>query len=162
MKALFITEFAVAVPKWFGPLSAKLGAPIKKIGDTLFEIVSESFALRIRLGQGHIKNVLATLIPANERSRDVNNLRGEIGLGVITNYFGDELPKSHIRIAADVDAQMAVLSEYVTKYCSAFLLNKSVEWNSIKEFVEERISKAGIRERKYKFPPKVREEWKLQ
>jgi hypothetical protein len=161
MKLRFLQEFNQAVLNRFGAMAESLDLKLKQLADGVFEIASQLYSLRIRLGTGHRVDFLVTLVDNKEKADDANALTGEIGLGVIMEYYGTKLIESRQAAPQDIDAEIARMADLSQHYCVPFLSGKSADWVSIKEFVQTKIEKAGGNMKKYNFPKNVREEWEV-
>lgn len=158
MKNLLQEAFDRAVPQHFGPLATRRGLDLSKEGE-FFQIVGNGFYLRIRLGPGHCTNVLVTVVPFSRAQLPLGAPGGELGLGVIMQFYGDRLlDVPSIQDEMAMQRELERLARLAEKFCGHFLLDRSSEWSRVQDFVENKI-RSTARSKPYNFPPNVREEW---
>jgi hypothetical protein len=166
VKKEFRKSFARSVRKWFGDLAVELSLQLQQVADGFFEIESPHFCLRIRASSGHSCNLLdllVTLVPVEQRFAKFGSGRGEIGLGVIMEYYGDHLGDGSSGSTADnVDHEIKRLAQLTAKYCVPFLRGENSDWVRIREFLDQKIADKGIHARKYNLPKFVRQEWEVE
>ena len=151
--------FDRAVPQHFGPLATRRGLDLSKEGE-FFQIVGKGFCLRVRLGPGHSTNVLVTVVPFSGAQLPFGSAGGEIGLGVIMEFYGDRLvdvPSIQDEVA--MQHELERLARLADKYCGHFLLDRSSEWSRVQDFIENKIARSAVQSKTYNFPPNVREKW---
>jgi hypothetical protein len=155
----FLQEaFYRVVPQHFGPLATRRGLELSNEGD-FFQIAGNGFCLRVRLGPGHRTNVLVTVVPFSGAKLPFGSPGGEIGLGVIMEFYGDRLvdvPSIQDEVA--MQREIERLARLADKFCGHFLLDRSAEWSRVQDFVENKI-RSEARSTTSNFPPNVREEW---
>ncbi len=161
MNAESLAEFDRAVTVHFKPLAEGLGSNLGHPAKGMYEIVSGSFTLRVRLGTGHGIDILVTAVPTSSKSVDPSELQGEIGLGVITEFYGAKLETVRSNSREKIEPEVAKLSALSSKFISPFLIGKNTDWERIKAFVENKIADSGIRSKQYNFPKNVRKEWEI-
>ena len=151
--------FEIGVADAFQPLAARVGLPLKKLRDGIYEMAGEEFAIRIRRGTGHGKDFLVTLSRKEDVSDDPLQLTGEVGLGVIAEFCGATADALALRARdGSVDAFRSS-AEAAEHFCLPYVLGRRADFAEIQRFVEDKIQKSGIRTKKFHFPPNVREEW---
>jgi hypothetical protein len=85
--------FDECVNQFFKPLAQQSKLPLDKLKDGIYEIRGSAFTMRVRRGTGHSRDFLVCLSDNKSRpeSLDVDRLDGEIGLGVIAEFYGEKL-----------------------------------------------------------------------
>lgn len=159
METVSNQQFGEAVVRFFQPLADRASLPLKKLREDIYEITGKGFILRIRRGTGHRKDFVVTLAPAESRSRDLDDLSDEIGLGVVTEYHGQELRAQDVSSLADFQSAVQDAAEMAGEFCLPYLLGTKTDYEEIRRFVERKVDESGIRTKQYNFPPNVREEW---
>jgi hypothetical protein len=64
-----------------------------------------------------------------------------------------------VRNEDDAEKAFAVAAESSKSLVVPYLIGEKDEFAGLRQFVEEKIRQSGVREKKYKFPRNVREEW---
>jgi hypothetical protein len=155
-----IETFDEGVTCFFRPLAERIKLPLQKLAKGVYEITGKTFVLRIREGIGHSRDFLLSVSKKDEASQSPRDLgKNEIGLGVVAEFGGEKLGpyKYHTRegyLHAFKDQARAA-----EKYGVPYLLDLRSNFEDIREFVERKVVESGIREKKFHFPPNVREEW---
>src|SRR5215475_221374 len=109
MKDMLRGAFERSVRNCFGQLATKLGLRLAVLPDGTFEIESAQFCMRIRASSGHVSDLvdlLVTLVPVEKRSAKFGVENGEISLGRIMDYYGDELNSSPVSSAERLQAEI--------------------------------------------------------
>jgi hypothetical protein len=165
MKDMLRRAFERSVRNWFGHLATRLGLHLARLPDGTFEIESPQFCMRIRASSGHVSDLvdlLVTLVPVEKRFAKFGVEKGEISLGRIMDYYGDELNASPLSSAERLEAEIKRQSQLALKYGAPFLSGSSRDWSNIEKYVEQKIVEAGIPEMKFDLPKFVREEWEVE
>jgi hypothetical protein len=165
MKDMLRGAFERSVRNCFGQLATKLGLRLAALPGGIFEIESAQFCMRIRASSGHVSglvDVLVTLVPVERRFAKFGVERGEISLGRIMDYYGDELKASPVSSAEQLEAEIKRQSQLALKYGAPFLSGWSRDWSNIEKYVEQKVVEAGIPGMKFDLPKVVREEWEVE
>lgn len=165
MKEMLRGAFERSVPNCFGDLATKLGVRLAVLPDGIFEIESGQFCMRIRASSGHVSDLvdlLVTLVPLEKRFAKFGVERGEISLGRIMDYYGDELNASPVSSGEGLQAEIKRQAQLALKYGAPFLSGSSRDWSNIEKYVEQKIIEAGIPGMKFDLPKGVREEWEVE
>ena len=141
----------------FKPLADRAGLDFQELRSDIFQITGRNFILRIRRGTGHRKDALITLARDDPARGDLDNLHGEIGLGVIAEYHGLVTPEQDLSSAESFRATLQEVAELTEKICVPYLSGENSDYEQIRAFVARKIEAAGKHE--FRFPPNVREEW---
>ena len=158
MISIFSSKFDRLVSRYFEPLADRTGLKLVKVSHGIFEIAGKTFVVRIRLGTGHKTDFLVTL--SSEKSKkDIADLSNEIGLGVIAEYYKQPLRSQDFASDEEIHSAFLEAANTTEALCLPYLLGIRDSVADILEFVEEKIASSGIRDKKYRFPPNVREEW---
>lgn len=157
--AFWPVRFEVLVVQCFSPIAKKAGLELKQLGKGVFEIKGSRFAVRIREGVGHARDFLVTLLAVKPLPDDFDDLTGEIGLGVIVEFCGGTLSDKDLFLPGRYRQAMNEAAAATEKFCLDFLLNRKDSLTDLRTFIEQKISKSGLRDKKCRFPPNVREEW---
>lgn len=145
--------------RFFSPVAAKVGRPLQRIADGVYEICSSVFTIRIRFCEGHGKSILATIMLTSERSTDPSDLRDEIGVGVVARYEGKSMHTEQKTTAEELVEQAKEVATKTDTLLVPFLLGLRNDFESIRKYVESLIIESGMREKTWNFPKNVREEW---
>ena len=94
---------------------------------------------------------------ASQPPRDLG--KNEIGLGVIAEFGGEKLGPYKYHTGEGYLSAFRDQARAAEKFCVPYLLDLRSNFEDIREFVERKIMESGIREKKFHFPPNVREEW---
>src|ERR1051326_7257817 len=147
MKDTLRRAFERSVRNCFGQLATKLGLRLAALPDGIFEIESTQFCMRIRASSGHVNDLvdlLVTLVPIEKRLAKCGVDRGEISLGRVMDYYGDDLNASPVSSAELLEAEIKRQSRLALKYGAPFLSGSSRDWSNIENYVEQKIVEAGI------------------
>jgi hypothetical protein len=151
--------FDTLAARFFGPLAERAGLALRQVRDGIYEIAGQAFTVRIRRGTGHRKDFLVTLSPTRSGTEDFDDLRSEIGLGVLADYSERPLKPHPLDSLEDWQLAMGEAAEAARELCLPYLLGKQTDLEGVKQFIERRVEESGIRTKKYRFPRNVREEW---
>lgn len=149
--------FGDAVTTFFAPIANRAGLELQKLRPDIYQIAGSDFILRLRRGTGHRKDLLVTLSRLAVPVRDLDDLSGELGLGVIAEYNGVEFPRDDLTSEESLDSSVRRAAETAEQVCVPYLLGQKSDFDEIRSFVDRKIEAA--REPPFKFPPNVREEW---
>jgi hypothetical protein len=147
------------VRRHFGPIAEINGLPLRERRSGVHEITGHKFGLRIRYGQGHRNDFLITVFPLRTPPHDLDDLSDEIGLGIVAEFNGVPFHGMEVRNEDDAEKAFAVAAESSKSLVVPYLIGEKDEFAGLRQFVEEKIRQSGVREKKYKFPRNVREEW---
>lgn len=154
------SAFDDAVARFFEPLAHRSNLPIQKLFDGIYEIAGQSFAMRIRRGIGHRKGILVTLLPTRDRYYDdLENIRGELGLGNFVEFNNEQLTESGIDTPEGYLQEAEKLAKSAERFLVPYLLGTRSDFIEVKEHVRKRGEEALREVKKYQFPRNVREEW---
>jgi hypothetical protein len=136
----------------------------------VYEIPTEHLSVCIRWQVGHGGNgILVTLSPPSRRWRATKYCRtGELGLGHAVEFYGDGALARALDIkthkcgetAAELSDILADCGLAVEKYCIPLLLGLNDDWPKIQKYVEEKLRKARLADKKLSLPPNVKRKWK--
>ncbi|MBI4658411.1 MAG: hypothetical protein HY735_06130 [Verrucomicrobia bacterium] len=147
--------FREAVTKFFAPLAEQTGLTLSELADGVYEIEGAKFAMRIRRGTGHRKDMLVTLLATEGRPTDLFDLSHEIGLGMVAEFRGE-------RIEADQKDDLKEaenLAHAAQKFLVPYLLGHRSDHAELTKFVEKRANEVSSEVPAYRFPKNVRKEW---
>jgi len=163
MSKITLDTFVHAVAKYFEPIAKEHTWPLVHQTPNLYEITTPHFIMRIRFDVGaHTKSINATLIPANQMPGDIENGKGELGIGLIAGYNG--MPIEYIpwdATESGFEEQAQHISNMVKQYALPYLLNQRSDWNEITEFLRKKNEQSMTEIKKYKFPQNVQKRWHL-
>ena len=159
MGFLFSSSFDKHVVRFFGPLAKQAHLQLRKVKEGIYEICGRSFVLRIRRGTGHRNDFLVTLSSKSDERGDIDDLSKEIGLGVIAEFSGRPLRERELRTEEETALAFEEAAASTAAFCLPYLLDLRSDLNALWEFIERKIETSGVRNKKYKFPHNVREEW---
>jgi len=153
--------FDEGVARFFGPLAERINLPLRKPKDGIYEITGSTFTMRIRRGIGHTRDFLVCLSEKGSRpeSLAIDELGGEIGLGVIAEFYGEKLVVHALHTEEGYLKAFEEAAKATEKFCIPYLLDLRSNFGEIRDFVERKIEASGVRTKEYRFPPNVREEW---
>ena len=109
MKDMLQRAFERSVRNCFGDLATRLGLRLTRLPDGTFEIESTQFCMRIRASSAHVSelvDLLVTLVPVEQRLAKFGVENGEISLGRIMDYYGNELNASPVSSAERLQAEI--------------------------------------------------------
>lgn len=153
--------FDKAVETHFEPLSRKLGLPLSKVQDGIYDIPSRQFIMRIRLDTGHHRGLNVSLRPASFLEFDENKPGIQLGIGCFIEFHGEDPRNTLIEVSSDEDflERARLLAVMATKYAVPYLLGKGANWKTVSEMVQRQTEKDVEEINKYRFPKNVRKEW---
>jgi hypothetical protein len=147
------TLFDIAVETFFEPLARKLGQPLSRVTDGVYEIPSPYFVMRVRLHTGHHRGLNVLLRPTSPREFDENEPGGQLGIGCFVEFCGGDFHDAFGLVSTDEDFMertrwFAIAAE---RYGVPYLLGEGKDWEAVKGMVEKKTAK-GIEElKKYWF-----------
>jgi hypothetical protein len=159
MEAMNDSAFDDAVVRFFGPLAVRANSSLQKLRDGIYQIAGTAFVVRIRRGTGHRKDFVVTLSPKKSGAEDLDDLSGEIGLGVFAEYHGRPLQMHELDSKKDWLLAFEEAARAAEVFCLPYLVGEQTDLQDVRHFIEQKVEESGIRTKKYHFPPKVREEW---
>ena len=151
--------FDEGVTQFFEPLAKRIKLPLQKLKDGIYEIAGETFTMRIRRGIGHSRDFLVTLSEKSSTPLSPDELGREVGLGVIAEFNGQKLGTHKLHTTEGYLAAFAEAAKAAERYCAPYLLDLRSHLGEIRRVVEQKIEDSGLRPKKHRFPPNVREEW---
>jgi hypothetical protein len=157
MNKLANMDFGAAVTTSFRPIADRAGLELQTMRPDIYQIAGNCFILRIRRGIGHRKDFLVTLSRLAASPRDLDDLSGEVGLSVIAEYNGVEMPYDDISSVQAFCASLRRAAETAEQFCMPYLTGQKSDFDEIRSFVDRKVEAAW--EPPFKFPPNVREEW---
>lgn len=157
MNPITNAEFGDAVTTLFKPIATRAGLEMQELRAGIYQIAGASFVLRIRRGIGHRKDFLITLSRLATAPRDLDDLRGEIGLSVIAQYHGVEMPYDDISSAQAFYSSLRRAAETTEQICLPYLTGQKSDFDEIRSFIDRKSE--AIVDEPFTFPPNVREEW---
>ena len=145
--------FDKAIELYFRPLAGKIGLPLSKVEDGVFEIPSQRFILRIRLHTGHSRGLNVILRPASLHKFDENKDHGVLGIGNFIEFYGGEWKEPSIEIDSEEKflAQTHRMAEATQRYAVPYLLGEGKDWEAIEKMVAKRTELAVEKIKKYPF-----------
>lgn len=153
--------FDGAVETFFEPFARKLGLPLSKVRDGVYDISSQHFIMRIRLGTGHRRGLNVILRPASFREFDENKPGIQLGIGCFIEFHGENPQDTFIEVSTDEDfiEQTRRLAIAAEQYAMPYLLGEGKEWATIKDMIERKTEKDVEEIKKHRYPKNVRKEW---
>lgn len=153
--------FDEAVAAFFEPIAQKLGLPLSKVKDGVYEIPSPHFIMRIRLDTGHRRGLNVILRPASAANFDENEPGVQYGIGVFMQLHGDGLEQTFIDVGSDADffRRARLLAQAAERYGVPYLLGQGKDWEAVREMVSKKTAEDPEKIGKYRFPKNVRKEW---
>lgn len=153
------STFNKAVARSFAPLAGDAKLAIQQLGDGIYEVPGKDFTMRIRMGTGHRKDILVTMLPTAERPADNDDLCKEIGLGVVAEFAGASLTELPIETEEEYLHSADYLAAAADTLLLPYLLGTRNDFAELKRFVAARSAKAVGEIPDYRFPKNVRKEW---
>ncbi|HUJ42108.1 MAG TPA: hypothetical protein VLW52_00750 [Opitutaceae bacterium] len=150
--------FDELVTRFFAPLAKRAGLPLEALGEGIYEVAGSKFAMRIRRGTGHRKDFLVTL-SLKQPEQNLDDLSGEIGLGVLADYRGRPLHAHALDSVEDWQLALEETARASEELCLPYLKGKQNDLDGVRRFIERKIDASGIRTERHRFPRNVREEW---
>lgn len=150
-------DFDDSVTAFYKPIADRAGLQLQKLRSGIYQIVGALFILRLRQGTGHKKDLLVTMAPIAASARDLDDLSGEIGLPLIAEYHGVEIPHEDITSSEGFYSSPRHVAEMIERFCMPYLLGQKSDFEELRSFVDRKIASAPIPS--FNFPPNVREEW---
>jgi hypothetical protein len=151
--------FKEAVRRYFAPRVAKAKLAIREITGELYEIQSKEFTVRLRQGIGHGKDILVTLFPTAERSADVDDLSGEIGLNKVAEFSGTWLPDYRNSSDEEYFKSVEKIAGWTEEFAFPFLLGQRSDFARLHDFVFQQNENVLKETPEGEFPKNVRREW---
>jgi hypothetical protein len=153
--------FDKAVETFFAPFARKLGLPLSRVRDGVYDIPSPHFIMRIRLHIGHARGLNVILRPATFREFDENALGVQLGIGCFIKFHGENSRDTLIDVFNDEEfvEEARLLAIAAEKYAVPYLRGEGKDWASVKEMVARKTEKDVAEIKKYRFPKNVRKEW---
>jgi hypothetical protein len=150
-------DFDDTVTNFYKPIADRAGLKLQKLRSGIYEIAGARFIVRLRQGTGHKKDLLVTMAPMKVPGRDLDDLSDEIGLPLIAEFHGIEIPHEDISSNEGFYSSPRRVAETIEQFCIPYLLGRKSDFEELRSFVDRKIEEAGKRE--WRFPPNVREEW---
>ena len=138
--------FERAVVDAFAPLGLDAGLELRSVCDGVYEFDRAGYALRIRRGIGHKKDILVTLLPKTDHPATADIAPGEIGLGLIANLNGESLPRFEMESDEDYLKSARLLAAATRKFALPYLFGERSDFANLRARVDESIA-AWRRER---------------
>jgi hypothetical protein len=151
--------FDSEVRRAFKPISEQLGVPLEQVIQGVYQLGSHGYWLRIRRGTGHRKDFLITLSIREKSKEELSDAIDEVGLGVIVEYKGSQLPQSSLDSLDDWKAALEQASRNTQQFLSPYLTGECNDFDEILNYIERKVIDTGIRGKTFRFPRNVREEW---
>jgi hypothetical protein len=153
--------FDQAVTKFFEPIARKIGLPLSKVRDGVYEIHSPHFIMRIRLDTGHARGLNVILREASLLNFDENEPFIQYGIGCFMQFHGEKLEDTFIEVNTNDDflERARLLAQATEHHGVPYLLGQEKDFNAIKEMVKKGAEKDIEEIKKYRFPKNVRKEW---
>jgi hypothetical protein len=151
--------FDEAVAKFFEPIARRLGLPLSKVREGIYDIPSPHFIVRIRLHTGHRRGLNVLLRPASLREFDEDKSGAEYGIGNFMIFEGAEWKEELVETDADFLKRAAWLAKALEQFGLPYLLGQGRNLDEIKEMVKQRTKEEVKRIENYHFPKNVRKEW---
>jgi hypothetical protein len=179
-----------AITKLFRPIAAELGLELLRVRDIalnddspylallgerggapvqLYEVVSQTFTLRVRVGVGpwtdrEKTSLVVSLVPTEMKHDKWDAMTDEIGVYVIAHYYGDTSEYRNIYDQSSFEKEAQQASRLVQKFCKSFLLGQADDYSKIRQQLDERIREDGERIRKQmaNLPSNVKPMWKRE
>jgi hypothetical protein len=149
--------FDDAVTSLFKQVADRSRLELQKLPSGIYQIAGGGFVLRMRLGLGHLKDVLVTLAPVTEVPRDLDHLTGEIGLNNIAEYYGLAVPDQDTFSVKGFYSSLRRVAEIAETVCMPHLAGQKSDYADIRAFVDRKIE--TTRKQWGPWPSNVREEW---
>ncbi|HTS16384.1 MAG TPA: hypothetical protein VMP11_02315 [Verrucomicrobiae bacterium] len=153
--------FVKAVEAYFEPIARKLGLPLCKVRDGVYDIPSQYFIMRVRLDTGHRRGLNVILRPSSFREFDENQPNIQLGIGNFIQFHGENPQDTLIEVSSDESFldRARLLAVAAAKYAEPYLRGQGTDWSSVSEMVRRKTEKDVVEIRKYRFPKNVRKEW---
>jgi len=158
--------FDKAVAKFFQPIAQKLGLPLTKIREGIYEIASPHFILRIRLDDGHHRGLNVILRLASLRDFDERKPGIQYGIGCFMLFNGEDEKSLHFDVITDEDflKNAQFLAEATQRFGVPYLLGQKNDFEALREFIKKRGAPELERTRQMlrnieRTMPSVRQEW---
>ena len=153
--------FEKAVGTYFEPLAQRLGLPLSKVREGVYDLSSQHFIMRIRLDTGHRRGLNVILRPASFREFDENKPGIQLGIGCFIEFHGENPQDTLIEVSTDEHfiERTRLLAVAAEKYAVPYLLGESADWQTVNEMVQRKTEKDVKEIEKYRFPKNVRKEW---
>ena len=151
-------DFDESIVTFYKPVADRAGLELQKLRSGIYQIAGASFILRLRQGIGHKKDLLVTMAPMTTSPRDLDDLSGEIGLPLVVEYNGVEVPHEDISSTVGFYSNPQRVADAIEQFCIPYLLGRKTDFDELRSFVDRKIDAAAWKP-PYNFPPNVREEW---
>lgn len=138
--------FELAIRDAFAPLGLDAGLELRSVCDGVYEFDRAGYALRIRRGIGHKKDILVTLLPKTDHPATTHIAPGEIGLGLIAKLDGEALPRFEMDSDEDYLKSARLLAAATRKFALPYLYGERSDFANLRARVDESIA-AWRRER---------------
>lgn len=158
--------FDKAVAKFFEPIAQKLGLPLAKISDGVYEMPSPYFILRIRLHSGHHRGLNVMLRQSSTRDFDENKPGIEYDVGCFMLFNGEDIKPLLFDVNTDEDflKKAQLIAEATKHFGVPYLLGQKNDFEAVREFIKKRGEPEleKIKEMQNNIErnlPSVRQEW---
>jgi hypothetical protein len=153
--------FEKAVEAHFEPLARRLGLPLSKVREGVYDLPSPYFIMRIRLDTGHRRGLNVSLRPASFLEFDENKPGVQLGIGCFIEFHGEDPNYTLIEVSSDQDflERARLLALASTKYAAPYLLGEGADWEAVSQMVQRKTEKDVEEMNKFRFPKNVRKEW---
>jgi hypothetical protein len=132
--------FELAIRDAFAPLGARAGLALHAACDGVYEFERSGYAVRVRRGIGHKKDILVTLVPATGQPVTTHIAPGEIGLGLIAELNGEALPPFEIDSDEDYLKSARLLAAAAGRFALPYLTGERSDFADLRARVDESIA----------------------
>lgn len=135
--------FDKAVETFFEPFARKLGLPLSKVRDGVYDIPSQHFIVRIRLDTGHRRGLNVILRPASFREYDENKPGIQLGIGCFIEFHGESPQDTFVEVSTDENfsERARLLAIAAERYAVPYLLGEGKDWEIIQAMVPKKTNK---------------------
>lgn len=132
--------FELSIRDAFAPLGARVGLELRAACDGVYEFERSGYAIRIRRGIGHKKDILVTLLPATGQPATTDIAPGEIGLGLIASLEGEALPSFELDSDENYLKSARLLAAAAGKFALPYLTGERSDFANLRARVDESIA----------------------
>ena len=132
--------FDFAIRDAFAPLGARAGLELRAVCDGVYEFERSGYAVRVRRGVGHKKDILVTLLPATGQPATTDISPGEIGLGLIANLCGESVPSFEMESREDYLKSARLLAAAAERLALPYLTGERSDFATLRARVDESIA----------------------
>jgi hypothetical protein len=153
--------FDQAVKKFFEPIARKLGLPLVKVRDGVYEVYSPYFIMRLWLDTGHARGLNVILREASHRDFDERAPGIQFGIGCFMEFHGERLQDTFIPVDTDEDflKRAQLLAQATERYGVPYLLGQGKDFEAVREIKKKEGEEIKKKWENVKFPSFVKKAW---